>query len=317
MQFSIKKEKEGSNTHFNSAVIGGGPAGLTAGIYLGRAKINSVLFEKMVPGGYVVTTDKIENYPGFPGGIEGEKLGNRMKKQAEEFGIKIKSEEVKAISIKKRPFRIKTDESSYTADTIIIATGSSHKKLSIPGEEKFSGRGISYCATCDAPFFEGEKIAVIGAGNSGAEESLYLTKFAKHVTVIEFMKKPTADAILVERMKNNDKIELLTGTKATRFLGEDTLTGIEIEELETGERKNITVKGCFIYAGMKPNTDFLEGKLDLDENGFILTDSYLRTSREGIFAAGDVRVTPLRQVVTATSDGALAAKNAEKYLEEK
>lgn len=316
MQLSVKKGNEKTEeTHFSSVVVGGGAAGLTAAIYLGRSKIDSVILEKTVPGGYITTNNRVENYSGFPEGVSGEDLAQLFEQQAKKFGSKIKLEEVIELKLDKTPFQIKTSHSSYTADSLILATGTSNRKLGVPGEEKFIHNGISFCATCDGPFFDGEDIIVVGAGNSGAQEALYLSRFARHITVVEILDHPTAEPILVDRINENDKIELLLSHCVEGFKGEDSLQEVELKNLESKEKKTIKVKGAFIYAGLIPSTDLVRDKLELDDKGFIVTDRRLHTSREGVFAAGDVRNTSLRQIATAVGDGAIVGYEVRKLLE--
>jgi thioredoxin reductase (NADPH) len=318
MDFSIqKKEKDSGRKHFSAAVIGSGPAGLTAAIYLGRSKVETVVFEKVIPGGYVVNVEKIENYPGFVEGIAGEQLGKLYAKHAEKFGAEIKTEEVSKLELNETPFRIVTSHGSYTSDSIILATGTSNRKLGIPGEEEFTHKGISFCATCDAPFFEGENVIVVGAGNSGAQESLYISRFAKHITIVELLEFPTAEPILIDRLNANAKIDLLTSHSVMSFNGDKHLSSVDIKDTKSGEVKNLKVKGAFIYAGEVPNNDLVKDALKLDDKGFIVTDERLRTSIGGVFAAGDVRNTPLRQVATSVGDGAIAGHEAYRFLEER
>jgi thioredoxin reductase (NADPH) len=318
MDFSIqKKEKDNGRKHFSAAVIGSGPAGLTAAIYLGRSKVETAVFEKVIPGGYVVNVEKIENYPGFAEGIPGEKLGKLYTEHAEKFGSVIRSEEVTKIELNEKPFKIQTSRSSYTSDSLILATGTSNRKLGVPGEKEFTHKGISFCATCDAPFFEGEDVLVVGAGNSGVQESLYISRFAKHITIVEIQDKPTAEPILIDRLNDNKKIDLLTSHSVTAFKGNKMLSSVGVKDIKSGEVKNLKVKGVFIYAGEIPNNDLVKDKLKLDEKGFIVTDERMRTSVPGVFAAGDVRNTPLRQVATSVGDGAIAGHEAYRFLEER
>jgi thioredoxin reductase (NADPH) len=313
--FLQKKEKDTGRKHFQAAIIGSGPAGLTAAIYLGRSKVETVVFEKVIPGGYVVNVEKIENYPGFVEGISGEQLGKLYAKHAEKFGSVIKTDEVTKLELNETPFRIETTRSSYTSESIILATGTSNRKLDVPGEKEFTHKGISFCATCDAPFFEGEDVIVVGAGNSGVQESLYISRFAKHITIIELLDYPTAEPILLDRLNDNKKIDLLTSHSIMSFKGDKMLSNVEIKDIKGGEVKNLKVKGAFIYAGEIPNNDLVKDKLKLDEKGFIVTDELMRTSHRGVFAAGDVRNTPLRQVATSVGDGAIAGHEAYKFLE--
>jgi thioredoxin reductase (NADPH) len=315
MNFSLKKQGNSNRKHFSAAIIGGGPAGLTAAVYLGRSKVNTVVFEKVVPGGYIINVEKIENYPGFIEGISGEELGRLYTQHAERFGAEIRTEEVKELTLNALPFRIETSHGSYTSDSLILATGTSNRKIGAPGEEKFTNKGISFCATCDAPFFEGENVVVVGAGNSGVQESLYISKFAKHITIIEMLDHPTAEPILIDRLNENDRIELLISHSVMSFKGDKFLENVDVKDIKSGEVKNIKVKGAFIYAGDLPNSDLVKGRLKLDKSGFIFTDERLKTSVKGVFAAGNVRNTPFRQVATAIGDGAIAAHEVYKFLE--
>ncbi len=317
MQFSLsKKESKNEKKHFSTAIIGGGPAGLTAAIYLGRSKVDTIVFEKITPGGYIINVEKIENYPGFPEGISGQELGQLYTLHAERFGAEIRTEEITKLTLNELPFRIKTSNGSYTSDSLILATGTSNRKIGVPGEKEFTNKGISFCATCDAPFFEGEDVVVVGAGNSGVQESLFISKFAKHITITEMLDHPTAEPILIDRLNENDKIELLVSHSVVSFKGDKLLSNVDIKNIKNGEVKNLKVKGAFIYAGDVPNNDLIKDDLELDNKGFIITDERMRTSREGIFAAGNVRNTCFRQVATAIGDGAIAAHEAYKFLEE-
>ena len=317
MEFSLNKTTNKSkNNHFQAAIIGSGPAGLTAAIYLGRSKVETVVFEKITPGGYIINVEKIENYPGFAEGISGQELAKLYVKHAEHFGAIIKNEEVSKLEFNKSPFVIETSQGSYTADSLIMASGSSSKKIGVPGEEKFIHKGISFCAACDAPFFEGENVVVVGAGNSGTQEALYISKFAKHIIIVEFLDHPTCEPILLDRINKNDKIELLTSHAVVGFKGDKFLESVEIKDINSGEIKSINAKGSFIYAGEEPNSNLVKDKLELDKNGYILTDKHLKTSVKGVFAAGNVRDTTFRQVATAIGDGAVAAHETYKFLEE-
>ncbi|RKZ17647.1 thioredoxin-disulfide reductase [bacterium] len=306
--------QKSSKREYDAIVIGAGPAGLTAAIYLARAKLSTLILEKLVPGGLAATTDKIENYPGFPEGIGGEELTSRMEKQAVNFGVDIALEEVLDVDFLSNPKVIKTSDSEYTGRGIIIATGTSPRSLNVPGEQKFRGKGISYCATCDAPFFQDKEVVVIGCGNSGIQEGIYLKKFAKKITFVEFLPHMTAEKVLQERVRALDNVEFLLNHQVTAFEGEEKLTGVRVKNRETGEEFLIPADGAFVYVGLKPNTEFLKGKVEMDEYGFIKTDEKLKTSIPGVYAAGDVRTTMLRQVATAVGDGALAAKLLEEEL---
>jgi len=301
---------------FDAIVIGGGPAGLTAAIYLARAKLSTLIIEKLVPGGLAATTDFIENYPGFPDGISGEELMSRMEKQVINLNVKMLMEEVKDIITDGPPFIVKTNEGEYIARGIIIATGTTPKKLNVPGEDRFQGRGISYCATCDAPFFKDKNIVVVGTGNSGIQEGIYLKKFVNKITFVEFLPYMTAEKVLQDRIRNMDNVELLLNHQVTEFLGNNKITGVTVKNRETGEERVVPIDGVFVYVGLAPNTEFLNGRIETDKYGFIKTNERLETSVKAIFAAGDVRRTMLRQVATAIGDGALAAKLLSDMLEE-
>jgi len=308
-------QEEIQEREFDVGIIGAGPAGLTAGIYAARAKLKTIIFEKVAVGGLAAATDRIENYPGFNKGISGEELTSLMGKQADFFGARIFSEGVLDIDTQSNPKVLKTDRGDFTVKSVIVASGTSPKPLNVPGEKKFKGRGISYCATCDAPFFQDKEIAVIGCGNSGIQEGLYLLKFAKKITFVEFLPYMTAEKILQERIKSHKNVEFLLNSQLTSFEGNNNLTGIKVKSRESGDEKLISVDGVFVYVGLLPNTDFLKGKVELDKAGFVKTNEILETSIKGIFAAGDVRTTPLRQVATAVGDGALAAEMVVKYIE--
>ena len=316
MDFSLKKTSSASKKkHYSAAIIGSGPAGLTAAIYLGRSKIDTVVFGKVLPGGYVTNIQKVENYPGFAEGISGENLGELFTRHAEHFGSEIKTEAVTELNLDVKPFEIKTYDGSYTSDCIILATGTSNKKIGVPGEEKFIHKGISFCATCDAPFFEGENVVVVGAGNSGVQEALYISNFAKHITIVECLDHPTCEPILLDRINKNDKIELLTSHIVTGFNGDQFLESVDVKNVNSEETNKIKAKGSFIYAGEVPNNELVKNKIKLDKNGYILTDEYMKTSVKGILSAGNIRNTPFRQIATAIGDGAIAGHEAYKFLE--
>ncbi|WP_027363676.1 thioredoxin-disulfide reductase [Desulfotruncus alcoholivorax] len=300
---------------FDVAIIGGGPAGLAAGIYASRAALKTVLIEKGMPGGLAASTEMIENYPGFAQGIGGPELAMQMDAQARKFGLQVKSANVETITPSDTGFRIITDDEEILAKTVIVATGAQPQKLAIPGENEFHGRGVSYCATCDGAFFKDKIVAVVGGGDSAVEEALYLTKFAQKVYIIHRRDELRATKILQQRAKDNGKISFLWNTVVEQINGEATVKEINIKDVRSGEKKSLQVDGIFIYVGTRPVTETLKGLIDLDERNYILTDENMCTSRPGIFAAGDVRKKSLRQVVTAVADGAIAAVSAEKYLE--
>ncbi|MFN2435493.1 MAG: thioredoxin-disulfide reductase [Desulfotignum sp.] len=295
-------------------IIGAGPAGLTAGLYAARARLDVLLIEKAVPGGQIIVTDWIENYPGFPEGISGFDLAEKMKNQAEAFGLKMETVEVQSLNLAPDVKEVVLQEKTIKAKSLIIASGASPKKLGI-GEDRYMGKGISFCATCDAPFFKEKTVVAIGGGDTAVQETIYLTKFVKKVYLIHRRDELRATKILQERAFANDKIEILWDTVATGVDGLFGIEGVHVKHVKTGEEKTLKADGCFIWVGTSPNTQFLNDSLDTDAYGFIRADARMQTSVPGVFAAGDVRDTPLRQVSTAVGDGAIAAVSAEHYLE--
>jgi len=296
-------------------IIGGGPAGLTAGLYAARAQLQTLLIEKMAPGGQAASTFLIENYPGFPEGIPGPDLSQAMENQAKRFGLKIINGEVGELTPRGQGWELEQEGKKLIARSVIVATGVEPQKMGIPGEEELRGRGVSYCATCDGPFFRGQDIGVIGGGNSAVDEALYLTRFASRVYLIHRRNALRAEKISQERAFKNEKIEILWDTVATKVMGESGVDGLELKNVKTQEKRTLPVNGVFFYVGLKPNTGFLKSILQLDEQGYVLTDEAMATSAPGIFAAGDVRQKLLRQVATAVGDGATAAFAAERYIE--
>ncbi len=301
---------------YDIIIIGGGPAGLTASIYTSRAKLKTLILEKMIPGGQVTTTHLVENYPGFPEPINGFLLMSHFQKQAQNFGAEIvTSKEVTSIEKEDKIFKIKTLDNEYKAKAVLIATGAKYKTLGIPGEEKFKGRGVSYCATCDGAFFKDKEVAVIGGGNSALEEALFLTKFVKKVYLIHRRFQFRADKILQDRVKENEKIEPILNYVPVSVNGKDEVESITIEERDTKERKEIKVDGVFFFIGLSPNSEFLKDFVKKDENGYIIVNENLETNVEGCFAAGDVIKKKVRQIATAVGDGATAGVNIREYLE--
>ena len=305
---------------YDVVIIGAGPAGLTAAIYASRARLRTLLIESAAIAGQAVTASDIENYPGFPEGLKGLELIDRFKKQAEKFGAKFKTENVKSIkeseSGGKKTYRIELDGESVVSLSVIIAAGASPRKLGIPGEEKFRGKGISYCAVCDAAFFKDKDIIVAGGGDTAVEEALFLAKFGRQVTLLHRRDRLRATKILQERAFADKKIKFIWNSILTAVSGDKKVKSVKIENVKTGEKKEIPCDGIFGAVGYIPNTDFLKGTLKLGKNGYVITDSNMKTSKEGIFACGDARKKLLRQIVTACGDGATAAFSASTYVEE-
>lgn len=296
-------------------IVGGGPAGLTAGLYARRSRLNTLLIEKLIPGGQVLSTDWVDNYPGFPEGISGFDLTDRMRQQAERFELPIISDEILSLSIQ-GPDKILTgNQGTYKARTLVIASGAVHRKLGVPGEELLGGKGVSYCATCDGPFFRDQEIAVVGGGDTAVQEALFLTRFAKKIYLIHRRDQLRACKILQEKSLSHSLIQPVWNAEVESILGTESVEGIRIKKVDGSPDQTLPVKGIFVFVGILPNTDWLKGTLSLDNQGFIRTNEHLATSVRGVFAAGDVRHKLLRQISTAVGDGATAVFAAERYLE--
>jgi thioredoxin reductase (NADPH) len=305
-----------SQSLYDVVIIGGGPAGLTAGLYTSRAQLRTLLVERMIMGGQVMTTTKVENYPGFPGGIDGPDLMVRFQEHCQEFGLEIEYGEVESLADRGREKVLTVDGKEVRARTVIITTGAEPRKLGIPGETELTGRGVSYCATCDGAFFRQVPVAIAGGGDTAAEEALFLTRFASKVYVIHRRSELRATKILQERLFAHDKIEILWNTTVVRAEGNASgLQAVELKDTVSGEKRCLDLQGLFVAIGVTPKAHFIAEVLDLDEDGYILTDAECRTSMPGVFAAGDVRKKILKQIATAVGDGAVAAIMAEKYLE--
>ncbi len=297
---------------YDLIILGGGPAGLTAALYAGRSRLKTLILEKIGVGGRILLTEVIENFPGFADGINTADLIKRMQEQVTNLGINIVLEEVLDIDCQSK--RVQTNGGTYSADAIIIATGAQPRKLGVPGEDKLTGRGVSYCATCDGPLYRDKNVVIIGGGNAMAEEALYLTRFAKSVNIIHRRDQLRASPILQEKLKENKKINFSLSSVLTEITGSGKVEAMKIKDLNTSQEKLIQCDGIFIYIGYNPDTVFLKDKLNLDETGFIITGEDMSTSMDGIFACGDCRKKSLYQVITACGDGAVAADSAYKYL---
>jgi thioredoxin reductase (NADPH) len=309
---------EGKETKiYEVIIIGGGPAGLTAGLYTSRSRFNTLLIEIGLLGGQMTTTEVIENYPGFPQGINGDELSRLMEEQAKRFGLEVVSQEVVEVKLEGERKLVKTDESTYLCEALIICTGTEYRKLGIPGEKEFTGKGVSYCATCDGAFFKDSQIVVVGGGDSALTEALFLTKFAKELTIIHRRDALRGTKIYQERVLSNPKIKMLWNSVVQRIKGDSIVRSIVIKNVKTGEIDEFNTEGVFLFVGVSPRTQFLKNLITFDEAGYIVTDENCETSIKGIFAAGDCRKRLLRQIATAVGDGATAAFATEKYLEER
>ena len=300
----------------NIVIIGSGPAGLTAGIYAGRAMLNPLLIAGQAMGGQAASTDEIENYPGFPEGITGPELAQLFQRQAEKFGTRIEYDTVTSVDFSKHPFKITTYGGEIEAKAAIVCTGVSPRKLGVPGEKELAGRGVSYCATCDGFFYRDKVVAVVGGGDAAVEEGLFLTRFAKQVHLIHRRNRLRANASAQKRAEQSDKMNFVWNSVVTEIIGDGGVTGIKLRNVETGEESVLPVDGVFTYIGQVPKTDLFKGQLEMDEAGFIVTDRRMHTSVPGVFAAGDVQDHVLAQVVTAAGSGAIAAMEAERFLAE-
>jgi thioredoxin reductase (NADPH) len=304
---------------YDIIIVGGGPAGLTAGLYSARARMKTLLLEKMMCGGQALMADLVENFPGFPCGTKGPELADLMLKQAEAAGLEISIRDVKKIILKnseKEAFTIETAEGdTFKALSIIISTGANWNALGVPGEDRLKGRGVSYCATCDGPLFKNKDIVVVGGGDTALGDAIFLTRFANKVTVVHRRDRLRATMVLQERALMNKKIELCLKSVVTEITGSARVESIKIRNVSTNEETTIKADGVFVLVGLSPNSQTFKGLIELDEKGYIVSDNDMLTSIDGIFACGDIRKKSLRQIVTAAGEGATAAVSAEHYVE--
>jgi len=314
-------EQSNQKNHFKVLIIGSGPAGLTAAIYTARANLNPVIFEGMQPGGQLTITTEVENYPGFEHGINGPDLMDVMRKQAQRFGAQSFYKEITEVDLSKQPFKVKSYEEEYTADSIIISTGASAKLLGIESENKYMGYGVSACATCDGFFFKNLKVIVVGGGDTAMEEANFLTKFASEVTIIHRRDEFRASKIMLDRAKKNPKIKFLTNKVIKEVVGieengKKSMTGVILEDTKDHSTMELKADGLFIGIGHQPNTNLFKDWLDMDETGYLKTKpGSTYTNVEGVFAAGDVADKTYRQAITAAGTGCMAALDAERWLE--
>lgn len=302
---------------YDLVIIGGGPAGLSAGLYAGRAGLNSILIERGVYGGQIVNARIVENYPGFPDSISGPELAEFMRRQATKYGLETNASEVTEVKkCSDYRFDIAISDGKVIANAVIIATGSEYSKLGVPGEERLTGSGVSYCATCDGFFFRDREVAVIGGGDTALTDALELVQHCRKVYIIHRRDKLRATKSLQEKVFSEPKIELIWNTVVHEIVGDRMLRSLRLRNVKTGESSSLELDGVFIAVGLKPNSHIFNHLINLDEAGFIVTDEMMRTSVPGIFAAGDIRHNSLRQVITAAGDGAIAANSAFKYLNE-
>ena len=300
---------------FDTVILGGGPAGFSAGIYAARGAVSTAIIDVSMLGGQPSNYLELENYPGFLK-VGGYDLMEKFEEHADLFGVeKFPMLEIVSVDLLSTPKSIITKEAEFKAKTVIIATGAKSMKLGVPGELEFIGRGVSYCAICDAAFYKDKVVAVVGGGNSAVEEAMYLTKFASKVYLIHRRNELRADKIVQDRAFKNDKIEFVWDSIVTQIKGADLVESVVVKNVKTDELSELSINGIFPYIGIAPNVDYINGQIEQDKSGFILTDETMKTSVDGVYAVGDVRKTPLRQVITAAADGAIGAVNAVKYVE--
>jgi len=306
---------DGKPKHVKVLVLGSGPAGYAAALYAARAELEPLVLTGMQLGGQAALTYTIENYPGFPEGVGGPELGELFQKQAEHFGAITEFDLANGVDFSNRPFKVFTDNGEYLADSVIISTGASPNHLNIPGEEELTGKGVSYCATCDGWFFKDKKVVVVGGGDSALEEGLFLTRFASEVTIIHRRDELRAGAILQKRAMEHEKIKFIWNTVVTEVVGKDKVESVKLQNVVTNEESALKTDGVFIFIGHTPNTQIFEGKLELDDLGYIKVNNLMETSVEGVFAGGEAADPHFRQVVTSAGMGAAAAIQATRYLE--
>ena len=311
---AVASEANGGET-FDVAVIGAGPAGLTAGLYAARAGLRTAVFEQLSPGGQLAQTERIENYPGFSEGAGGFELAWSMKEQAERFGVQIINEGVSSLDLALPVKQLRTSYGSYSARSVIVATGARPRKLGVPGEAQLTGRGVSYCATCDGSFFRGKTVMVVGGGNTAAADAIYLSRLAERVILVHRRDKLRATPVYHDQLAKLENVSFMWSTEVRALHGEEgKLVSAQVEHLSDGALETVPVDGVFVAVGTQPNTEFLAGALPLDAGGYIAASETGETPIPGVFAAGDVRAKALRQVVTAVSDGAVCAEQAANHV---
>lgn len=309
--------KPAASQTYDVVIIGSGPAGYTAGIYTSRAKLKTRIVSGTLPGGQLMTTSEVENYPGFPNGIFGPELMMNMRQQAERFGTCIVDDEVIRVDFNKRPFEVTSHSETCEAHSVIICTGASPRKLGIPSEEQFAGRGVSYCATCDGPFFKGEDIVVVGGGDTALEEATFLTKFGRSVRLVHRRASLRASKILQQKAFENPKIEFLWNRVISTIEGDRKVGAVTVKDVENGLEQRLPAGGIFVAIGHEPNTAIYKGQIELDNKGYIILKNHTATNIEGVFAAGDVHDFRYRQAITAGGFGCMAALDVEKWLTER
>ena len=300
--------------HSDIAIIGGGPAGLSAGLYAARGGASVTLYEELFPGGQIAKTPLVENYPGFPDGVVGYEVGSLIQKQAEKFGLKVEYAGATGLILEENPKRILLPDREDTAKAVILCMGAHARSLGIPREDELTGAGISYCATCDGAFFKEKAVAVVGGGDTALSDALYLSRFCTSVTLVHRRDEFRAAAVLVEKAKTVPNIHFATSCVPLSLVGEHCVEGLEIMDLKTSVPRTLPVSGVFVAVGITPQSQLVKGVVNMNEGGSIFTDELMKTNIPGVYAAGDIRTTPLRQVITACADGAVAATSALEFI---
>ncbi len=306
----------GNEKHVKVLILGSGPAGLSAALYAARAELAPVVLTGMQLGGQAALTHAIENYPGFPTGVGGAELGELFQKQAENFGAKVEFDTAHEVDLLQRPFKVTTDSGEYRADTLILTTGANPTHLEIPGEVELTGRGVSYCATCDGWFFKDKKVVIVGGGDSALEEGLFITRYASSVTVIHRRDEFRASPVLQKRAKEHPKMNFILNTVVTEVVGSDKVTTLKLKNVKTGAESTFDTDGLFIFIGHVPNTQMFKGQLEMSDLGYVIVNDKMETSVEGVYAAGEIADPHFRQVVTSAGMGAAAAIQATRFLEQ-
>jgi thioredoxin reductase (NADPH) len=316
--FNLSGITPAPNTEYKQVkvlILGSGPAGLSAALYAARAELAPIVLTGMELGGQAALTHTIENYPGFPEGVGGQELGELFQKQAERFGAKVEFDTAQSVDLSQHPFRVTTDNGSYHADSLIVATGARPNHLEIPGETELTGKGVSYCATCDGWFFKDKKLMVVGGGDSALEEGLFLTRFASSVTIVHRRDSLRAGKVLQNRAFSNPKVSFVWNSVLTEIKGQGKVTSVKLKNTQTGEVSENETDGVFIFIGHTPNTQMFKGQLDMDDGGYIRSNTWMETNVPGVFVAGEVTDSHFRQVVTSAGMGAAAAIQATHFLE--
>lgn len=304
--------------HEKVVIIGSGPAGLTAALYTARANLNPVVLAGPQLGGQVAITYEVENYPGFPEGLEGPQLVEHFQKQAERFGARIEYDYVQEVDFSHgSPFTVKAERATYEADTVIITTGATARRLGVPGEDQYVGHGVSYCATCDGFFFRGKDVVVVGGGDSALEEGLFLTRFATSVKIIHRRDALRAGPVLQQRVRSNEKISFVWDSVVDEVVGDQSVASVKLTNVKTGKSESLPAQGVFVFIGHDPNSELFKDQLDMDEHGYLVTNKLMSTSVDGVFAAGEIQDPVYRQVATSVGQGCAAGMSAIRWLEER